>query len=359
MNGEPSSIRTDVLLAPLTTIGLGGRARYFASCPTVDSIRDAIAFAQRRGLRLHILGGGSNTIFADEGFDGLVLKIDLRGISREDTGTLVRLRAAAGEPWDDLVRQCIADGLGGLECLSAIPGSAGATPIQNVGAYGQEVSDTISCVRALDRKDVTEVAFTPEECRFDYRMSRFKSTDAGRYVILEVEFTLRKNAAPSIRYPELQRAIDTSLDLKSLPRGAPALSAVRSVVFELRRRKSMLIDPADPNTKSVGSFFVNPVVSVAEFDAVRSRWAALGGKDPIPVFPSGEQRKIPAAWLVEHAGYGRGSQRGGVGISENHTLALVNRGATSREILAYAEEIRAAVAEKFDIVLQLEPVVVS
>jgi UDP-N-acetylmuramate dehydrogenase len=358
MPGQAFSIESDVPLAPYTTIGLGGKARYFASCTTAESIREGLRHAVTRSLRVHVLGGGSNTVFADRGFDGLVLKIDLRGIIRDDHGQAVHVRVAAGEPWDSFVQQCTESGLGGIECLSGIPGLTGATPIQNVGAYGQEVAETILRVRALERSTLEDVVFARTECQFGYRMSRFKSMDADRYVILEVEFSLQKNAPPTIRYPELRHAVDSALDLASLPPGRDALSAVRTSVLALRRGKSMVIDPADPNTKSVGSFFMNPVVSVELYNDLQQRWRTLGGTGEVPGFVSGSQRKLSAAWLVEKAGFSRGFKKGSVGVSANHSLALVNYGGSAQELLALASEVQDAVARKFGIQLQREPVVV-
>jgi UDP-N-acetylmuramate dehydrogenase len=359
MTGQAFSIESDIPLAPYTTIGLGGKARYFASCTTAESIREGLRYANKRSLRVHVLGGGSNTVFGDRGFDGLVLKIDLRGVTRDDHGQAVHVRVAAGEPWDDFVRQCAQSGLGGIECLSGIPGLTGATPIQNVGAYGQEVAETILTVRALERSTLEEVVFARAECQFGYRMSRFKATDADRYIFLEVEFSLQKNAPPVIRYPELRQAIDSAVDLASLPLGTDALSAVRASVLALRRGKSMVIDPADPNTKSVGSFFMNPFISVELYNDVQRRWAASGGTGEVPNFVSGSHRKLPAAWLVEKAGFPRGLRKGGVGVSAKHSLALVNYGGSAQELLTLAAEIQDAVARKFGIQLQREPVVVT
>jgi UDP-N-acetylmuramate dehydrogenase len=293
MTGQAFSIESDIPLAPYTTIGLGGKARYFASCTTAESIREGLRYANKRSLRVHVLGGGSNTVFGDRGFDGLVLKIDLRGVTRDDHGQAVHVRVAAGEPWDDFVRQCAQSGLGGIECLSGIPGLTGATPIQNVGAYGQEVAETILTVRALERSTLEEVVFARAECQFGYRMSRFKATDADRYIFLEVEFSLQKNAPPVIRYPELRQAIDSAVDLASLPLGTDALSAVRASVLALRRGKSMVIDPADPNTKSVGSFFMNPFISVELYNDVQRRWAASGGTGEVPNFGKGRVPQRP------------------------------------------------------------------
>jgi UDP-N-acetylmuramate dehydrogenase len=251
----------------------------------------------------------------------------------------------------------VAKGLQGLECLSGIPGCAGATPIQNVGAYGQEVADTIVTVQALDRRTLEPVEFDAAECRFGYRTSRFKATaDRDRYIITRVAYRLRTAGAPALRYPELRRAVEASPDFASLTPTA-ALQAVRTTVLALRRGKSMVIDPADPESRSVGSFFMNPVLDDLAMQRVRGRWAASGGAGEVPFFPAGDGRaKVPAAWLVEQAGFPRGTERAGVGVSRNHALALVNRGGTTHALLALAAEITEAVEARFGIALEREPV---
>ena len=309
-------------------------------------------------MRVHILGGGSNLIFADHGFNGLILKIDLRGVAIDSTGTKVSAAAAAGESWDEFVGQCIEHDLAGIECLSGIPGFVGATPIQNVGAYGQEVSETIESVRALDRKSLEPVNIPGHDCRFGYRQSRFKSDDRDRFVITEVRFRLTKFGQPQIRYTELQRYVDSNLSLSGLSQGRQALDAVRSAVIALRKKKSMVIDPADPNSRSVGSFFVNPILAKEHFSTLQDRWKASGHEKAIPVFPAGNGMKVPAAWLVENAGFPRGYRRNGAGISSNHSLALINCGGTTKELLDLAGEIESGVHQKFGIQLQREAVVV-
>ena len=349
------SIQEDVPLAPKTTIGLGGEARHFAECTTPAQIRDALAFAADRHLQVHILGGGSNVIFGDDGFPGLVIRIALRGISVIE-GDPCAVTAAAGEEWDSFVGFCIDYNLGGLECLSGIPGLVGATPIQNVGAYGQEVSETIKYVRAMDRASFETLDIPAPNCWFGYRKSRFKVEDSGRYVVLAVTFGLRKNALPVVRYAELQQALEAQgVELAPGPDG---LLTLRNAVLGLRRRKSMVVDPADPHSRSVGSFFVNPVLSPEAFAALQQICAAAGMTDPIPSFAAAVGTKVPAAWLVEHAGFPRGLRRGGVGISDNHSLALVNYGGTSRELLELATDIQRAVRERFGITLVPEPVIV-
>lgn len=350
-------IQEDIPLAGQTTLGLGGPARFFISCETDEDIRFALAFAERNELPLFVLGGGSNVIIADTGFDGVVLRIAMRGWELRDDGENELLSVAAGERWDDLVAFCVHRGLGGLECLSGIPGTAGATPIQNVGAYGQDVAGTIHQVRVIHRPTGDLLTFAGSECGFGYRSSRFKKSDAGMYIVTEVSFRLRKNARPQIRYPELERLFVREGPIEDAPPGAPALGRVRNAVLSLRRGKGMVVDPADPDTKSAGSFFMNPIVTEETFAAIVAYWHATGHSTGVPAFPAGRARKIPAAWLVEQAGFAKGMLRGGVGISEKHALALVNRGGTTTALLAFAHEIQAGVFRRFGVHLEMEPVV--
>ncbi|MFA6108512.1 MAG: UDP-N-acetylmuramate dehydrogenase [Candidatus Latescibacterota bacterium] len=349
-------IREQVALAPRTTIGLGGPARYLADCRTVDEIRAALVWATERDLPVHLLGGGSNTVFPDSGYPGLVLHLATSGIAFVEDGDAVRVTAAAGEDWDGLVATTAARGLGGVECLSGIPGQVGATPIQNVGAYGQEVGDAVAEVRVLDRQTLEVISFPRDRCGFGYRQSRFRGTDAGRYLILEVVFSLRPEARPVIRYPELQRRLEALNGTALLESGASALAAVRQAVLDLRRGKSMVVDPNDPDSRSVGSFFVNPVLTESELAALRTR---LDDPTALPGYAVAGGTKVPAAWLIEQAGFPRGLRRGGAGISASHALALVNRGGTSRELLALAAEIQAGVERRFGVRLATEPVIVG
>lgn len=353
MHGHLDHIQEFLPLAPYTTLGLGGAARYFAVCRSDEEVREGIAHARERGLPLLILGGGSNLVIADEGFDGLVLKLETRGTNREDAPGGVRLTVAAGEAWDEFVRVSVEQGLSGVECLSGIPGSVGATPIQNVGAYGQEVSQTLEAVAATDIRTGERCSFLNAECRFAYRQSRFRLEDAGRYAVTAVTFVLQEGERPQIRYPELQKKVASTVDLEALPPGAPALQAVRECVLALRRKKSMVLDPSDPNTKSAGSFFTNPVVSCEAAHRLRARHAGL------PSYPAIGGVKLPAAWLVEHAGFPKGYRSGGAAVSENHSLALVNRGTTTTELLSLARRIQDAVQEQFGIRLEREPVVIG
>ncbi len=349
----------NVPLAPLTTLGLGGPARFYAEAHSETELQDALAAARTQELDVQILGGGSNTVFPDSGYRGLVVRVGLRGVRFADDGEGVLATAAAGEDWDAFVALCVAKGLQGLECLSGIPGSVGATPIQNVGAYGQEVSQTLVEVRALDRATLEEVTFSGPECAFSYRSSRFKAQDAGRHAILAVSYRLRRGARPSLGYPELARAAQAL----GVPEAEPgdALKLTRHAVLTLRRGKSMVYDPQDPHSHSVGSFFLNPVLDDAAYRTLCERLRLRFPEDPPepPVFPADGGRKVPAAWLIERVGFTRGLRRGGVGISRNHTLALVNYDGTTSELLALAREIQAGVERAFGVRLQPEPVIVS
>ena len=340
-----TTVREHVALAPLTTVGLGGEARYFVRCRTVEALQEALTYAHDRTMPVFVLGGGSNTIFADEGFAGLVIQTLLTGIVFEDKG---RVTAQAGEAWDGLVAACVERNLAGIECLSGIPGLVGAVPVQNVGAYGQRVSDVIESVTVLDRETLVVSQMNRAECEFSYRHSRFKGRDTERYIIVAVTFRFLPGGAPTLAYPQLAAAVPTS----------PTLLDTRRAVIALRRTKSMVADPRDPHSQSCGSFFTNVVLSAAEFADLTQRYREQNGEGIIPSFPEGDQLKVPAAWLVEHSGFNKGLRRGGVGVSPNHALALVNYGGTTAEILALAAEIQQGVKEKFGITLAREPVVV-
>lgn len=345
-------MQNNIPLAPLTTMKVGGSAAHYVSCARTQDITDALEWASERSLRVHVLGGGSNTIFVDEGFDGLIIHIQTKGTEASEQGILT---VQAGEDWDAIVRDAITRGLAGIECLSGIPGSAGATPFQNVGAYGQEVAETIARVDAIDRITRENISFTNAECEFAYRTSRFKEKDRDRYVITSVSFQLDPRGIPAAKYPELQGLLAD----KNIMPGVAGLQETRDAVLQLRKKKSMVIDPMDPNSVSCGSFFTNPIISVSQFNDIQKASA-----DQIPHYPAGAQEdgtpltKLSAAWLVEHAGFSKGTRRGNVGISDNHSLALVNRGGTTRQILALAEEIQETVQMKFAVTLALEPIVV-
>jgi UDP-N-acetylmuramate dehydrogenase len=341
--------QTAVALAPLTTLGVGGEARFFVDAHDVASVRDALAWAKQRGVRTRVLGGGSNVVVADEGFDGLVLRPALRGRVFDDAGETVTLAVSAGELWDAVVEDSVARGLQGLECLSGIPGWAGATPIQNVGAYGQEVAETIERVDVLDRNTLEPRSLPADQCGFAYRDSRFKSEAPEGYVVVGVQFRLRRGAPPSVRYAELARHLAES----GIER--PTLAEVRRAVLLLRGKKSMLYDTDDPNGRSCGSFFTNPVVSPDTADSVET----ISGDASMPRYPQADGRvKLAAGWLIERAGFEKGARRGRVGLSTKHALAIVcHDGARASDVLAFADAIRAGVKERFGVTLELEPVV--
>ncbi len=354
-------------LAPLTTLGLGGPARMLISCDSLEELRDAFRTARNRAFKTYVLGGGSNLIVPDEGFDGLVIRMNIRGITVRKDADAVLVTAGAGERWDDFVEHAVEQGWGGLECLSGIPGLVGATPIQNVGAYGQEVAETIASVEVMDRETLERRQLAPAGCAFGYRTSAFKAGGLRNLVVVGVTFRLRPHAAPTIRYPELQRFVESSAGGGALPGGTEGLRTVRQAVLQLRRRKSMVVDPADPHTRSVGSFFTNPVLTAEAFESALARWKKSGSPEAIPSFPAAGQArgtgagqmKVPAAWLVEHAGFTKGYREGNVGISANHALALVNYGGTTKSLLALAGKIQDAVRQSFDITLEREPVLMQ
>ncbi|MET0551463.1 MAG: UDP-N-acetylmuramate dehydrogenase [Vicinamibacteria bacterium] len=349
-------VQTNVPLAPFCTLGVGGPARAYVRAASEDDLRAAAGWARARALPLFLLGGGSNLLVADEGFPGLVAHVDLRGVSVAESAGGVDVTAAAGEDWDALVARCVEAGWSGVECLSGIPGRVGATPIQNVGAYGQDVSATITSVRCLDLETGEAVVLRGDECGFGYRDSRFKAADRGRFAVLGVTFRLRRGEPGAPRYAELARALSGV--------AAPTVRDVRRTVLALRRAKSMVLDPADPNRRSAGSFFTNPTVDADTAAAVRA--AAAGAHGPevaaaMPAFDGGGGRvKLSAAWLIERAGLAKGDGAGPVGLSTNHTLAIVNRGgATAREVAAFARDVRERVETRFGVRLVPEPVLLG
>ena len=341
-----ATIQSDVPLAPFTTLGVGGAARAFVRAETADDIAHAHRWCHDRTAPLFVLGGGSNIVISDAGVDGLVLQIALGGLTfTADRGDTLVI-AAAGTRWDDLVAAAVARDLAGVECLSGIPGSVGGTPIQNVGAYGQEVAETIESVTAFDRDSGRVVTLTAAECEFSYRMSRFKTRDVDRFIVCSVTFRLRQGSATA-KYPDVQRY------LAHHGVSAPTLSDVRDAVLAIRRGKGMVVDPADPDSRSVGSFFMNPIVT----PAARDRVAAIAG-DAVPAYTvDAGHVKLPAAWLIERSGFHKGFTDGAVGISTKHPLALVNRGgATARDVLRLATRIKRQVAERFGVSLRPEPI---
>jgi UDP-N-acetylmuramate dehydrogenase len=340
-----------VPLAPMTTLKVGGAARYFAAAVTAADVRQAVDWAKSRQLPLFVLGGGSNLVIADTGFPGLVLHIGISGVERLSENGKQVFEAGAGVAWDALVAQAVAANCAGLECMSGIPGTVGGTPVQNVGAYGQEVSETIAEVQVLDLRDGQLRSLCNAACGFAYRSSIFNSGERGRYIILKVAYALKAGGEPTIHYRDLKASF------ASLPATTrPTLAEVREAVRKIRLSKAMLIVEGDEDSRSAGSFFKNPVLDAAEYERVA---ACAGGT--LPSYPApGGRFKIPAAWLVENAGFHKGYTRGHVGLSRKHALAIVNRGgATAAEVIALQDEIRRAVQAKVGVALVPEPVFVG
>lgn len=344
----------NVPLASLTTLRIGGPAAHLVVASSEHEIIDVVREIDARGRRLLVIGGGSNLVIADEGFDGTVVRVDSRGRTAErgaDGHVLVTV--AAGEPWDDFVAWAVGEGLSGTECLAGIPGLVGAVPMQNVGAYGADVAQTIVRLRAYDRELRRVIEVDRDACEFAYRTSAFRGKD--RHVILDVTFSLeRTTVSRPLRYAELARALGIGVGER-----AP-LAIVRSTVIELRRKKGMVLDSSDPDTTSAGSFFTNPILDA---DALRVLERRADGQGPIPIFPESDGRaKVSAAWLIEHAGFAKGrlDRSGRVAVSMKHALALTNRGgATTAELVAFAREIRDAVRARFGVLLENEPVFVG
>ena len=336
-------VDTDVALSAYTTLGIGGPADRVV---TAYGETEVVAAVREASGPVLVLGGGSNLVIADEGFRGTVVRIASQGRDVSIDGDAVLLDVAAGEQWDELVTWCVDEQLSGVECLAGIPGLVGATPIQNVGAYGQDVSETVVSVRAYDR-DADEVR-TIDDCGFGYRTSMFKA-QSPRWVVLSVTYRLTRGDSRPIRYAELARALGVDV-------GAVApLGQVRDAVLSLRRGKGMVLDPQDVDTRSAGSFFTNPFLRPEQHAALRAR-----GAEP-PAYPeAGGLVKVPAAWLIEQAGFTKGDFEGPVGISSKHALALVNRGgAQAADLVRVARAIRDRVQELFGVELVPEPVLVG
>jgi UDP-N-acetylmuramate dehydrogenase len=340
-------------LAPFTTFRIGGQARWFVTATTEDEIVEAAHWTAQKGIPLFVLGGGSNLLVSDRGFDGLVLRIRVSGIEAHQDGSWMLYRAGAGEDWDPLVQRTVEDNCAGVECLAGIPGSVGGTPVQNVGAYGQEVEATIFQVRAFDLQTFGVVELNGEQCGFAYRKSRFNTIDKGRFIVTGVDYRLVRKGSPTLRYADLQ---------KTFPPGSePSLIEVAGEVRNIRRAKGMLLVEGDPDCRSAGSFFKNPIVNEQCIQQVMQ----ATGKVP-PQFPAGPDTdhmgsvKLSAAWLIEHTGFAKGYASGAAGVSSRHTLALINRGeAKAADIMALATEIRSAVEDRFGIRLEIEPVLLG
>lgn len=349
----PPGVQRNVILAPYTTLELGGAAEYFYEASDEDATRSVLAWAHRHGIPVSPLGAGSNVLISDDGIPGLVLAIRLRGRRVLQENSRLTLETAAGEPWDEIVEHAVSLGGTGLECLSGIPGLVGATPVQNVGAYGQEIADTLVSITAWDHIQQRQVTMSRASCQFGYRTSVFKQ-HPGRWIVLSVTFSLARNQPPTLVYPELRRATEAL--------GAtPSTQQIRETVLALRRSKSMLLDPRDPNHRSAGSFFLNPVVSPAQAYATQQRLIDAGviqPADTLPQFPTASgDIKIPAAWLIERAGFYKGQRFGSIGISSRHALCLVHHGGgTAQALLQLAQHIQQCVLKLSGILLIPEPV---
>lgn len=353
-------LKENIALAPLTTLGVGGLARWFVEAASEDEIAEAAAWAAKKNMPIFCLGGGSNLLVSDAGFDGLVLQIKLPGFSVdrvEGSENECQYRVGAGEKWDTFVQRTIDHGCAGLECLAGIPGTVGGTPVQNVGAYGQEVDRVIERVRAFDLFESSFIELARNDCGFGYRKSRFNTADRGRFIVTRVDLRLRKGGFPLTGYVDLSRLFST-------PRTngeRPTVAAVAAEVRRVRQSKGMLLVADDTDCRSAGSFFKNPVIPETELPRISS----IAGAEP-PRFAASDDPatvslvKVPAAWLIEKAGFTKGYKAGAAGISSRHTLAIVNRGgATAAEILTLARTICREVEAKFGIKLEMEPVMLG
>ena len=345
MYPQPVEIRNHISLAPYTTFGIGGPARHFCTIVTEHDLTEALHYAEKNDLDAFILGGGSNLLISDEFYEGLVLHIAILGVTTTANGIY---DVGAGESWDAFVQRAVNDNCAGIECLAGIPGTVGGTPVQNVGAYGQEVAETIASVRVYDTESRSFTDLTAAQCGFRYRQSIFNSTEAGRYIVTRVRFALHKDGAPRLAYADLQKHFAEN--------AAPSLAEVADAVREIRRAKGMFLVPGDPDCRSAGSFFKNPIVPASILTGIAANLNISVEKIPHWAADNGNI-KLPAAWLLEHAGFPKGFTLGEAGISSRHTLALINRGhATSADIAALRDLIQREVHRRFHIQLEQEPV---
>jgi UDP-N-acetylmuramate dehydrogenase len=348
VQGLSIPIQKDVLLAPYTTFRIGGPARFFCEIASEADLLDAIEFARQRSLPTFVLGGGSNLLVSDSGFDGLVLHIAIdQPIQEIATGHIIDYTVTAGTDWNSFVLKVCEQGISGVECLAGIPGSVGGTPVQNVGAYGQEVADTITTVRALDLEANTFVDLSREQCGFAYRRSIFNTTHRNRYIVTAVTFRFDHKAKPNLTYADLKRHF-----AGETPNPLDVYHAVRAI----RHGKGMLIVEGEPDCRSAGSFFKNPIVPKSRLTSIAATLSLP--PDKVPHWPADNgQIKLPAAWLLEHAGFPKGFTAGNAGISSRHTLALINRGnATAADIAHLRDTIQQQVKARFNIQLEQEPV---
>jgi UDP-N-acetylmuramate dehydrogenase len=343
-------------LADYTTLGLGGPAKSLVTADAEQDLIEAVRAAEAGGGPLLLIGGGSNLVISDEGFPGTVIHVNTRGIGYADAGNgAIDVAVAAGEDWDGVVAAVAAEGLAGLESLSGIPGRAGATPIQNVGAYGREVAEVITRVRVYDREEDQILVLRNEECSFAYRTSLFKAA-MPRYVVLDVTFRLTRQALSlPVKYAELAAELGVTLGERA------GIGEVRSAVLKIRARKGMVLNPGDPDTRSAGSFFTNPVISGSELAGVEAA-AAARAAGQVPRYEAGDGLvKVPAAWLIEHAGFAKGyGAPAPARISSKHSLALINAGdATTADLLALAREIVSGVRAAYGVTLIPEPILIG
>ena len=345
----------NIPLAPLTTFKVGGPARYFVEAHSEHEVSEAVAYALARKLPLFVLGGGSNLVVSDDGWPGLVLRVSLAGVEFEGDRQKMLFHASAGENWDSLVALAVSKNCAGIECLSGIPGAVGGTPVQNVGAYGQEVSEAITRVRTLEIATGAVLDLSNADCGFSYRSSIFNGTRRGEFIVLEVSYRLCRNGGPRIEYADVKNFF-AATNLEN-----PTLQQVRDAVRSIRQSKAMLLVEGDQDCRSAGSFFKNPIVSAAEADRIQALAEKRVPGKSLPRYPAANgQVKLAAAWLVEQSGFSKGYSMGPVGISHKHTLAIVNRGgATAKDILALKDEIEKKVFDAWGVRLQPEPVFVG
>jgi UDP-N-acetylmuramate dehydrogenase len=346
------NIQENVPLAPYTTFKVGGPARYFVQAYSEQDIQQALELSASRRLRLFVLGGGSNLVVSDQGWPGLVIKISIPGMHSETANGKMMFHVGAGEDWDGFVAKAVAAGCGGIECLSGIPGTTGGTPVQNVGAYGQEVAETITKVRVLEVATGKIFEMSNAQCGFSYRTSIFNSTQRDRYIVLAATFALTPGGSPHIEYADLKKHFASVA-------APPSLAATRDAVRAIRHSKAMLITSDDEDCRSAGSFFKNPILTSDEYEALNKIIQSMNKQ--IPTYPAGEGKvKVAAAWLVENAGFQKGYSLGPVGISRKHSLAIVNRGgAKATDIAALKNQVQQGVKQKFGVELHPEPVFVG
>lgn len=344
MSDNPLTIQENVPLAGFTTFGVGGPAHLFVEVSTQEEAAQALAFASEHELPFFVLGGGSNILISDNGFPGLVILNRIKGFSagRDDGSVLVT--AGGGEDWQDFADRCVAEGWQGIECLAGIPGTVGASPVQNIGAYGHDVSQTIVQVDALETATGNAVRLEKQQCGFGYRRSIFNSTEAGRYLITGVTFRFVPGGAPLIAYRELEERLAAKI--------APTLDDVRDTVLSIREGKGLIIREGFESFKSAGSFFKNPIVTAEEYESIARVVEGAGGFANWAWPKESGMVKISAACLIQCAGFNRGHRKDAVGISPRHTLIMVNYGgASAREIIGFAAEVRQRVFERFGVSL--------